>query len=124
MLAFYGQSSGKSMTEARIQLLSSKFGRSNTSAQRLCPLHHTTKAFVEIVARAHLQLAVWKRALEPTPPALALTEHGWSQTEGSTTLNSITVPPVTLLAPLDLLNLLVNARTYAKPKQASVAVPT
>ena len=40
------------------------------------------------------------------PPVLDSTAHGWSQTEGSNTLNPTTVPPETLFAPLDLLKLI------------------
>ena len=62
--------------------------------------------FAENVARAHVQFAVWKSALEPTPPVLDPTEHGWSKTEGSTTLRPTTIPPETSLAHLDLLKLI------------------
>ena len=106
MLACYGQSSCKSMTEARKKLWSSKVGRSNASAPKLCSLPPTTEAFAENVARAHLQLAIWKSALEPTPPVLDPTAHGWSLKEGSTTLSPTAVPPETPLAPLDLLKLI------------------
>ena len=75
------------MTEARKKQWSFKVGRSNASAPKLCSLPPTTEAFAENVARAHLQLAVWKSALCPTPPVLDSTAHGWSQTEGSTTLD-------------------------------------
>ena len=86
MLAYYGQSTCKSMREAHKKLWSSKLSRSNVSAPKLCSLPPTTEAFAENVARAHLQLAVWKMALEPTPPGLDPVANGWSQTEGSTTL--------------------------------------
>ena len=77
------------------------------SCQKQCEiLSPTTEAFAENVGPADLQLAVVKNTLEPTSPVLDPMVHGWSQTEGSTTLSPTTIPPDISLAPLDLIKLI------------------
>lgn len=122
MLACYGQSTCQTMTDARKKVWSSKVGRSNASAPKLCSLPPTTEAFVENVARAHLQLIVWRNALEPSSPDLEPTEHGWSRIAGSRTLSPTTVSPGTPLAPLDLLKLIkcsCQSQTACKSQRCS-----
>ena len=85
---------------------SSKVGRSMAGVPKLASLPPTTEAFGENVARAHLQGAVWKNALEPDPPALEPTENGWSCEDSSKSLTPTTLPDDTPLAPVELLKLI------------------
>ena len=106
MLAFYGQQTCHSMTEARQQMWFSKVSRSKASARKLCSLSPTSEAFEQNVARAHLQVAIWLHALDLNPPVLDPASYGWPQEEGSIALSPTTVPPDTSLAPTGLLKLI------------------
>jgi len=63
ILACYGQTKCTSLTEARQKMWVSKVGRSVAGAPKLATLPPTNEAFKENVARAHLQVAVWRNAL-------------------------------------------------------------
>ena len=105
MLACYGQSQCSSMTEARLKVWTSKVGRSIAGAPKLATLPPTNGAFGENVARAHLQVAIWRHALDSDPPSLQPTSYGWEQ-EHSNSLMPTTVPEGALLAPVQLLKLI------------------
>lgn len=106
ILACYGQTKCTSMTEARQKMWASKVGRSVASAPKLATLPPTNEAFKENVARAHLQVAVWRNTLQPDPPRMDPTAFGWSHEAGSKTLFPKTLPSDTPLAPDDLLKLI------------------
>ena len=56
--------------------------RSVASAPKLSSLPPTTESFAQNAARAHLQVAVWKNALEPNPPQMEPRDFGWTQVPG------------------------------------------
>lgn len=105
MLACYGQSQCHSMTEARLKVWTSKVGRSIAGAPKLATLPPTNEAFGENVARAHLQVVIWRHALDPEPPSLQPTSYGWEK-EGPNSLMPTTVPEGTILAPTKLLKMI------------------
>ena len=74
-------------------------------APKLPSLPPTNGAFNDNVARAHLQVAVWRNALHQDPPEIDPTAFRWSPEEGSKTLIPTTLPSDTPLAPGDLLKL-------------------
>ena len=74
-------------------------------APKLISLPPINEAFNENVARAHLQVADWRNALQPDPPAIDPTGFGWSLEKGSKTIIPTTLPSDTPLAPDDLLKL-------------------
>ncbi len=65
-----------SMTECRVALWKMKTGKSGTSSPKLCSLPPTSEAFVENVRRCHLQVAIWKSALEDSPPQMDPRSYG------------------------------------------------
>ncbi len=69
----------------------------------LLPLKN--EAFGENAARAHVQVAIWRYALDADPPSLQPTSHGWEK-DSSNSLMPTTVPEGTLLAPVQLLKLI------------------
>ena len=105
MLACYGQSQCSSMMEVRLKVWTSKVGRSIAGAPKIATLPPTNGAFGENVARAHLQVAIWRHALDSDPPSLQPTSYGWEQ-EHSNSLMPTTVPEGALLAPVQLFKLI------------------
>jgi len=85
MLACHEQSKYHSMTEAQQNVWTLKVGRSIAGAPKLATLPPTNEAFGENVARAHLQVAIWKQALKSDPPSLQPNSYGW----GQNSLNSV-----------------------------------
>ena len=75
----YGQTIAAcdSMTECRVKLWHLKTGKSGTKSIKLKALPPTNSAFIEHVNRAHMQVAIWKSALQDCPPDLDPTEYGW-----------------------------------------------
>ena len=105
MLACYGYLQCDTLTEARQRAWQLKVGRSLASHPKLVSLPPTSEAFAPNVARAHLQVAIWRHALDAEPPEMAPTDHGWERG----TMNSlapVTVPEGVLLAPVELLKLI------------------
>ena len=82
-----------------------KVGQSVAGAPQLASLPPTNETFNENVARAHLQVAVGRNALQPDPPAIDPAAFVWSLVEGSKTLIPTAFPGDTPLAPDDLLKL-------------------
>ena len=72
MLSYYGHPECSSLTDARQKIWSRKVSRSIGAAPKLQRLPHTNEAFTENVARAHLQVPIWKQALELNPPNVVL----------------------------------------------------
>ena len=106
MLSCYGHPECSSLTDARQKIWSRKVSRSIGSAPKLQSLPPTNEAFAENVARAHLQVAIWKQALELNPPNVDHLTHGWTRHDGSTSLTPTTVPDNVPLAPDDILKII------------------
>jgi hypothetical protein len=122
MLACYGQSSCKSMTDARYKVWAHKISQKLATAPKLENLPPTDEAFRQNVARAHLQVAHWRQATEQAPPSLDPCEHGWAKDPGSASLVPITVPDGTLLAPEEILQLIrcsCDSSTPCKSRRCS-----
>ena len=68
ILNCYGQTICMAMTEARQKMWAKKVSWSIASAPKLFSLPLTTKSFAQKTECAHLQVAVWRNALEPNPP--------------------------------------------------------
>ena len=99
MLSCYGHPECSSLTESRQKIWSRKVSRSIGSAPKLQSLPPTNEAFTENVARAHLQVRIWKQKLELNPPNVDPLTHGWTRHDGSTSLTPTTVPDNVPLAP-------------------------
>ena len=59
------------MTECKIKLWKLKTGKS-----KLCTLPPMNEAFSENVKRCHLQVAIWKSAIDGSPPAMVPCDYG------------------------------------------------
>ena len=103
----YGQSVARcaSMSECGVKLWHLKTGKSGTKSTQLKTLPLTSGAFIEHVHRAHLQVAIWKSALQDSPPNLDPTEYGWENDH-----QGILIPRIasqgTLYAPWYILKLI------------------
>ena len=71
ILACYGQTKCMTMTEARQKMWAKKVSQSIASAPKLSSLPPTTESFAQNATRAHLQVAVWRKA--------NLILHKWNQ---------------------------------------------
>ncbi|KAG7162826.1 hypothetical protein Hamer_G020706 [Homarus americanus] len=81
-----------------LKVRSAKVGKSMAvSAPKAQTLPPTNEVLWENVARAHLQVAIWRNALELDPPILDPTTHSWSKEGGSNCMASTTVPKDTPL---------------------------
>ena len=103
VLSCYGHPECSSLTESRQKIWSRKVSRSIGAAPMLQSLPPKNEAFTESVARAHLQVAIWKQALELHPPNVDPLTHGWTRHDGSTSLIPTTVPDNVPLAPYDII---------------------
>lgn len=106
ILACYNLTSKHTLTDARVEAWKAKMRRSTLEPPKLCSLPPTSAAFCQNALRAHYQLVVWRNALEPNPPSLDPTDHGWSHLEGSTKLMPTIIPHNTPLAPKELLKVI------------------
>ena len=70
ILACYRQTKCMTMTEAIQKTWATNVSRSVASTLKLSSLPPTTESFAQNAARAHLQVAVWRNALEPNPPQI------------------------------------------------------
>ena len=104
ILACYGVENTQSANEARYRLWMKKVCKNIANAPKLQSLPPTEEALFQNIARAHIQVAVWKNALEPNPPALDPTDHGWYMEDGS--LSPVMLPPNTPYAPEALLKVI------------------
>ena len=95
------------LSEARYKLWFSKTGkRTVTRVPELKALPPTSDAFKENVNRAHIQVCIWKHALNADPPNLDPTLYGWQKDETSKSLIPVTTPAGTKPAPLEILELI------------------
>ena len=106
VLSCYGHPESASLTDARQKIWSRKVSRSLGAAPKLKTLPPTNEAFVENVARAHLQVAIWKQALQRNPPNMDPLTHGWTRRDGSTSLTPTTVADGVIIAPDDILKMI------------------
>lgn len=91
MCRCYNVSDAATMTEARIKVWTARTGKKLASKiPKLCSLPPTSEVFEENVKRAHLQCAIWKRALQE-PPSLDPTQYGWIKDEGTKSLQSVMI---------------------------------
>ena len=78
-MSCYGHPESASLTDARQKTWSLMVSRSIGAAPKLQTLPPTNEAFVENVARAHLQVAIWKQTLQRNPLNMDPLTHGWTQ---------------------------------------------
>ena len=115
MLSCYGHPECVSLTDARQKIWSRKVSRSIGAAPKLQSLPPTNEAFAENVARAHLQVAIWKQAIHLNPPNMDPLTHGWTRCDGSTSLSPTTVPDHVSVAPDDILKMIKCSCDSATP---------
>ena len=106
VLACYGQESCRSLTEARQRTWIKKIAQRRASAPQLSSLPPTDEVCRQNILRAQLQVAIWRHALDPHPPDLDVTLHGWSRHEGTDSLRPVTVPEGVALIPQELVELI------------------
>ena len=94
------------MTDAHHKVWAHKESQTLAWAPKLESSPPTDEAFRENVARAHLQVAIWRHAIDPNPPPLDRYRHGWMKDTASSSLVPITVPVSTPLAPDEILKLI------------------
>ena len=116
VLACYGQSGCSTMTEARQKLWSRKVSKTIGGAPKLESLPPTTEAFNENVARAHLQVAIWRHAGEADPPDMNPEIYGWMTEHGA--LTPTLLPTNVPQAPDTLLKLIKCACESELPCQS------
>ena len=112
ILACYGENTD-SASEARYNLWMKKVSRNIANAPKLQSLPPTDEALFQNIARAHIQVAVWRNSHEPHPPALDPSSYGWYMKDGS--LAAVMIPPNTLLAPDTLLKIIKCSCKGEKP---------
>ena len=115
MLFCYGHPECSSLNDVRQKIWSRKVSRSIGAAPKLQSLPPTNEAFTENVARAHLQVAIWKQALELNPPNVDPLTHGWTRHDGPTSLTPTTIPDNVPLAPDDILKMIKCSCNSATP---------
>ena len=99
IVSCYGYSESASLPDARQKIWSLRVARSIDAAPKIQTLPPTNEAFVENVARAHLQVAIWKQALQRNPPNMDPLTHGWTQRGGSTSITLTTIADDVTLTP-------------------------
>jgi len=73
----YGQPRAISMSKTRVGVWAAQIGKPGvTHASKLASLLPTTEAFTENIRRAHLQVFLWKSALQFNPKMLEPTDYG------------------------------------------------
>jgi hypothetical protein len=77
-----------------------------TTIPKLKTLSPTSEAFTENVKRAHLQVCIWKTALDEDPPDLDASDFGWIKDESSASLSPVTVSPEIPTAPPGILQMI------------------
>ena len=121
ILSCYGKSECSSLTEARQQVWASKVSKNLACAPQLHSLPPTNEAFKQNVARAHLQVAIWRESLTSDQPSLDPTQYGYTG-DGQSLLPS-TLPADVLPAPNELLKLIkcnkCSGDTPCKTKRCS-----
>ena len=80
--------------------------KNSLEAPKLCSLPPTEAAFRENVLRAHYAAAIMKSSLNPDPPTLSPTKHGWYLAEDFHILLPKMMPSDTSIAPNALIKLI------------------
>ena len=114
ILACYGQTKCSSLTKDSQKMWVSKVSQSVASAPKLESLPPTTEAFSQNVAHAQVQVAVWKKAMDPYPAGMDPKDFGWSLRE-SKQMTPTPIPDKVLLA-LDALLRLVKCYCGAETR--------
>ena len=78
ILACHSQPQTETLTEARKCAWRTKMAKWIAEPPKLCSLPPTTEAFRQNALRAHLQVAVWRHALQADPPILDPLQHEWT----------------------------------------------
>ena len=95
------------LSEARYKLWVSKTGnRTVTRVPELKALPPISDAYEENVKRAHIQVCIWKHALNADPPNLDPTLYQCQKDETSKSLIPVTTPAGSKPAPLEILELI------------------
>ncbi|KAJ4918215.1 hypothetical protein JOQ06_000075 [Pogonophryne albipinna] len=115
LLSCYGHPECESMTEARQKIWSTKVSRSIGGAPKLQTLPPTNETFRENVARGHLQVAIWRQAIQPNPPLMDPLNYGWSKDEGSSSLYPTIAAENVAFAPEELLKVIKCSCDSAVP---------
>ena len=103
--ACYNVHDATSMTESRIKVWIQKVGSKEAAATpKLCTLQPTNEAFKENVKRALYQCCIWRCALQQQLD-FDPTGYGWVKDEVSKSLQPVTLPAATALAPDYILRL-------------------
>ena len=68
ILACFGQIKCMTMTKARHKIRAKKGSQIVARAPKLYSLSQTTDSFAHNAACVHLQVVVWRKAMEPNPP--------------------------------------------------------
>ncbi len=105
--AAYGKTveSCTSMTDCRVKLWRLKTARNGATSVKLCSLPPTSDAFRENVLRCHMQVAIWKSALEESPPKMDPIKYGW-ELDHQGILLPRPLPADATFAPADILQLI------------------
>ena len=106
MLACTNRAACQSLTEVRHKIWTTKVSPGTASAPKLQTLPPTTEAFNENVACAHLQVTIWKTAMDPMTPALNPTDLGWPKDDGTRSQPATLIPHDVTLVPQELLKLI------------------
>ena len=106
IVSCYGHPESASLTDVHQKIWSLRVSCSIGAAPKLQTLPPTNEAFVGNIARAHLQVAIWKQALQRNPPNMDPLTHGWTQRVGSTSLTLTTVADDVTIAPGELLKMI------------------
>ena len=98
---------GNNLSDARYEVWLTKTGKRKIS--RLPPLKSlppTSEAFAENVKRVHLQVCIWKHAMDSDPPNLDPTLHGWQKEVPSKSLIPVPNSASTKPAPTEILEMI------------------
>ena len=111
----YGVNKVDSMTDARVKVWISKTGKKTVSKMpKICSLPSTSESFRENVKRAHLQCAIWKRALQE-PPNVDPTGYGWERDEEKKSFEPVTLPSTKKPAPDYIMRVVCCSCASGKP---------
>ena len=104
-LGCYGQKECATLSEARLNAWNKKVAQRRAAAPPLPNLPPTDEGFLQNLLRAQLQVLIWRKALDAHPPAVDITEYGWSRSaEGS--ISPVPLPEGVRVVPEELLKII------------------